>query len=586
MPVPTETSHTLDLPSPTSPSTSAFHSVPPTPKADPYDASKSTPAPIGAPSTYPPLTSHPMSWLRYAVHYITDRDYNLWIMTFAFVLLFFAYPIQGVQTIRYPATGSYILLILYGFYGITSLFASPFIDLMGPEWCMPFGALTYALWIASEFSGNDGLVLAGAAAFGWGAGIMWPAAGTILATISTPHNRGSNNGIFALGFHLGVFSGGLTLSGVISAFSSYDSQYGVFLGLCTASFITFLVFIVTFRARYRVKKPAPAVAATVVPSKLFRVVHDDGTEEYREQLDGTTLCNAEVVVVDLALTGGRTGPKPKLTLASLRARLYESIKFLWNPVFAPCALVVASIGGVNQGWFNASFNQMANKAGDQWVGWIYAIAESFSITSAIVFGLFYDHLRKHYKAEQYRWVMYYAFFAVFAMCGCAMGCAYLYERDLGYGPGEVHPAYYRGLLIVTSFFYSTSWLALELSIYTYLTTFMVYNADIGFSTKVFCEACGYMISYGLVDVLGPRDMVIVLFCCHLPAAISYLVFFRAPDTAAPVLKDDVKGTELAALPVGDVGKDGLKHTSSQFDLVKGVEKAEDEQKEEPKEEVV
>ena len=64
------------------------------------------------------------------------------MFTFAFVLLFFAYPIQGVQTIRYPKTGSSTLLILYGFYGITSLFAAPVIDIVGPEWCMPMGALT------------------------------------------------------------------------------------------------------------------------------------------------------------------------------------------------------------------------------------------------------------------------------------------------------------------------------------------------------------------------------------------------------------------------------------------------------------
>lgn len=319
-------------------------------------------------------------------------------MTFAFVLLFFAYPIQGVQTIRYPDTGSYILLVLYGFYGITSLFASPIIDLVGPEFCMPLGALTYALWIASEFSGNNGLVLAGAAAFGWGAGLMWPAAGNILATISTPHNRGSNNGIFQMGFHLGVFSGGLTLSGVINAFDSYDKQYSVFLGLCSASFLTFLIFIVTFRLRYRRKKPA--VAAQAQPTSTFRVVHDDGTVEFRTQLDRSTVTSADVVVADLALTGGRTGPKPRLTFASLGKRLYESIQFLWNPVFAPCALLVASIGGVNQGWFNASFNILANKAGDQWVGWVYAIGESFGITSSILFGLFYDRLRVKYNPKQ------------------------------------------------------------------------------------------------------------------------------------------------------------------------------------------
>lgn len=161
-----------------------------------------------------------------------------------------------------------------------------------------------------------------------------------------------------------------------------------------------------------------------------------------------------------------------------------------------------------------------------------------------------------------------------------MGTAYLFERNIGDGPGDVSPAAYRGILIATCFFYSTSWLALEISIYTYLTTFMVYNADIGFSTKVFCEACGYMISYGLVDVLGPRDMVIVLFCCHFPAAVAYLLWFKAPDTPAPVLL--YKTEDAVELQVGETGKDGLKHTSSQFELVKGAEeqKEQEVQKEE------
>ena len=184
--------------------------------------------------------------------------------------------------------------------------------------------------------------------------------------------------------------------------------------------------------------------------------------------------------------------------------------------------------------------------------------------------------------------MYYAFFAVYAMCGCALGTSYLFERDLGDGPGQLHPGYYKAILIATCFFYSTSWIALELSIYTYLTTFMVYNSDIGFSTKVFCEACGYMLSYGLVDVLSPRSMVIMLFVAHAPAALSYLLFFHAPPTPAPVLMAGKPVAEQAqALEVGVLGRDGVKHSSSQFDLVKGLEEEKEQnglqlqQKEEP-----
>ena len=182
------------------------------------------------------------------------------------------------------------------------------------------------------------------------------------------------------GFHLGVFSGGLTLTGVIQAFSSYDDQYAVFLGLCGASFITFLVFIVVFRGRYRSKKPVahanqsapglpvPAATPTTPGPELFRVVHDDGSVEFRASVDKSTLRNADVVVADLALSGGRVSVARQWTWPAVRARLWESVQLLWNPVFWPCALVVMSIGGVNQGWFNASFNVLANKAGATYVG--------------------------------------------------------------------------------------------------------------------------------------------------------------------------------------------------------------------------
>ena len=417
---------------------------------------------------------------------------------------------------------------------------------------------------------------------------MWPAAGNILATISTPHNRGSNNGIFQMGFHLGVFSGGLTLAGVINAYSSYNTQYAVFLGLCGASLIMFIVHIFTFRARYRVKKPV-AAATSAATTNTFRVVHDDGTVEFRTQLDTTTVRNADVVVASLALNGGRGSEKVVWTWRKLGERMWQSIQFLWHPIFGPCVCVVASIGGVNQGWMNASFSILANKAGSDWVGYVYAIGETFSIISSILFGIYYDRLRKNYNGPAYRYVMYYGFFAVYAMCAMAMGTAYLFDRELGDGPGQLSIGYYRAMLIVTLFFYGTSWLALEISIYTYLTTFMVYNADIGFSTKVFCEAMGYMISYGLSEVLGPRDMVIVLFVAHLPAAVTYLVWFKAPDTPAPVLLNPSAATaggvtdvQLEKVVVGEVDRDGVKHTSSTYDLNKAV--VQEEEKEQPKEE--
>lgn len=523
--------------------------------------------------------------LQTILFFINDRDPLVWLMTSAFTLLFFAYPIQGVQTIRYPSAGSYILLVLYGVYGITSLFATPLVDLIGPEFCMPFGALTYGLWIASGFSGDTTLMVLGAASFGFGAGIMWVAAGSILAIVSTPHNRGSNAGIFQFGFHLGVFAGGLTLSGVIDSFSDWNNQYAVFLGLCGASLLVFLIFIPVFRYRFRnpqakAKRAAEAKAKASVESQTrvendlseggaeqYRVVHDDGTVEFRSTLDQSVIQNADVVVADLALNGGRTAEEAKLTWRKLPARLWQSCTFLFNPVFGPCVLITAAVGGVNQGWFNSSFNQIANHAGDQWPGNVYAISEAFGMLAAVGFGMYFDKLRKNYKPAQYKYVMYYSIVAHYCMCACALGAAELMKQPLGNGEGELKPEYYYAILIVTCFFYNTSLLALEITIYTYLTTFIVYNADIAFATKVFCEAAGYMVSYGLVNVLGEQHMIIVMLCVHIPGSIVYVIWFRAPETPAAQLltkiletPDVQKLTTAPKIELADV--DGLKHTSS------------------------
>lgn len=55
----------------------------------------------------------PKTYLQKAAFWVADRDGHVWLMSLGFMLLFTAYPIQGVQTIRYPATGSYILIVLY-----------------------------------------------------------------------------------------------------------------------------------------------------------------------------------------------------------------------------------------------------------------------------------------------------------------------------------------------------------------------------------------------------------------------------------------------------------------------------------------
>lgn len=189
---------------------------------------------------------------------------------------------------------------------------------------------------------------------------------------------------------------------------------------------------------------------------------------------------------------------------------------------------------MTQGWFNASFNKIVATVGGDWNGWIYAISESWAIVASIVFGLFYDRLRTHYVAARFRWVMYVYVVSYYCLCGLALGAYYMSvnPNGLGSGPGQVRPSHFKAVLSFAGAFYNIQLLALEVSILTYLSTFLTYNADVAFSSKIGCEAGGYLLVFGLVNVLSPKWMIVLLFCVGPPAHFVYLMWWHAP--ARPV----------------------------------------------------
>lgn len=193
---------------------------------------------------------------------------------------------------------------------------------------------------------------------------------------------------------------------------------------------------------------------------------------------------------------------------------------------------------MTQGWFNASFNLIVNAAGNEWNGWIYAISESFAIVFSIIFGLFYDRLRTNYIASRYRWVMYVYVISFQILMALALSSYYLSLRGVGYEPGNISPGYYYAILSFTGGFYNIQLLALEVSILTYLSTFLTYNADIAFSSKIGCEAAGYLLVFGLVNVVNPRNMIIIIWAMSVPAMIVYLLYFHAPQRPVATLVNE------------------------------------------------
>lgn len=406
------------------------------------------------------------------------------------------------------------------------------------------------------FADNNAANLVGAAFFGWGAGILWPAAGQLIAVVSSPHNRASNAGIYQCAFHVGIWAGGLILGAVQKTMSNFHHQYAVFLAMCGTSVICFIIHAWSFRRRFRgggkvavAQRTEEGLHRSESGKPVHRVVNEDGTVEYRP-VQKEDLKSEHAVVQDLALSGGREGAKEKYTFQTYKRDFWRPIQMLWNPVFGALGPSIFVTGGMTQGWFNASFNKIVVKVGGDWNGWIYAISESWGIVAAIIFGLFYDRLRTNYIAKRYRWVMYIYVVSYYILCGLALASHYLGERGIGDLPGQTKASHYKAILSFTGAFYNIQLLALEVSVLTYLSTFLTYNADFAFSSKIGCEAAGYLLVFGLVNVLSPKWMIVLLFCAGPPCHFVYLKWWHAPERPiAHLLGEEEKSDSLESSPV-------------------------------------
>lgn len=168
-----------------------------------------------------------------------------------------------------------------------------------------------------------------------GAGILWPAAGQLIAAVSTPHNRATNAGIYQCAFHVGIWAGGLILGAVQKSLPDYNDQYAVFVSLAGTASLCFLVHAWSFRRRFRGRKAKAdreLGSETVIDEDIVRVQLDDGTVEYRSFNTGD-LKSEHAVVQDLALSGGRE--HVKFDREFWKGNFWNPIKMLFHPIFGP-----------------------------------------------------------------------------------------------------------------------------------------------------------------------------------------------------------------------------------------------------------
>jgi hypothetical protein len=72
--------------------------------------------------------------------------------------------------------------------------------------------------------------------------------------------------------------------------------------------------------------------------------------------------------------------------------------------------------------------------------------------------------------------MYIYVVAYYGLCGAAMGAYYMSLPGVGNAPGQTSPAAFYGILTLCGAMYNIQLLALEVSILTYISTFLTYNA--------------------------------------------------------------------------------------------------------------
>eukprot|EP01111_Echinosteliopsis_oligospora_P010349 TRINITY_DN3202_c0_g1_i1.p1 TRINITY_DN3202_c0_g1~~TRINITY_DN3202_c0_g1_i1.p1 ORF type:complete len:425 (+),score=92.60 TRINITY_DN3202_c0_g1_i1:7-1281(+) len=152
--------------------------------------------------------------------------YNVWLMSFSFCVLFFAFSsTQNLETTVNKDIGSYSLGVLYVVFALSN-FISPFVvSLFGLRGALIIGAVCYTLYIAANMKVVFWIFMGASAINGFGASILWTAQGALITQSAPEGKLGAYNGIFFGVFQwaqiLGNLSAGLMLSSGVSTFKLF-----------------------------------------------------------------------------------------------------------------------------------------------------------------------------------------------------------------------------------------------------------------------------------------------------------------------------------------------------------------------------
>lgn len=231
-------------------------------------------------------------------------------------------------------------------WGWWALFSSPFIDWMGVHISIVVACLTVNLYLASFFAKINGLTIAAACLYGWGAALLWPATTFLIPQISRGSDRGISSGIYQAAYRAGVCVGGLIMGAINNPqpdgtvlLPNWNEQYAIFVSAAFTGMCMFSVMAVLYSRRSRAKQlwiqVELAEAAAKVTGTTTLVKHDIDSLS-RQVADEVAAAPEKFLGISLA---------PRTNWSHNRWRKgwqrgLESLKILFTSSFAPMVPVM------------------------------------------------------------------------------------------------------------------------------------------------------------------------------------------------------------------------------------------------------
>lgn len=213
--------------------------------------------------TFKRFIQFPLRALGHIMETTTVKNYNIFILGFAFMLVFTGFnTMSGIQAMIFksattPGSGGYVegfkgdgfisSAVIYAVFSIASWLAPSVVAWKGPRVAMILAGVLYAQYIAQLLYPNTYLLYISAAVIGLGAPVIWTAQGNFLSLNSDDDTISRNSGIVWAMLQSSIFIGNMfayfMFTGEEFISSSVRTTVGVVLLSITAAGVLFMFLL-------------------------------------------------------------------------------------------------------------------------------------------------------------------------------------------------------------------------------------------------------------------------------------------------------------------------------------------------------